>query len=154
MTRLRSQSARNAQDGATLMEFSIAATVFFLALFGVLEMGRLLWTHNALTEAVRKGARYAVLNKKNDPITNTQLQNVQNLVVYGTPSPAAGASPVIPGLTTAMVTATYSGDFGVKLGTATITITGYTFNFSVPLFGTSITLPTYKSTMTGESAGT
>ncbi len=145
MTRSYFKQSRNAEDGATLVEFSIAASVFFIALFGVLEVSRLLWTHNALTDAARSGSRYAVLHQQN-------ATAVQNVVVYGAASPAAGAQPIVPGLTTAMVTVTYN-NFGVNLGTATITISGYTFNFSVPLIGSTVNLPAYKSVMTGESAG-
>lgn len=137
-----------AENGATLIEFSIAATVFFIALFGVLEVSRLLWTHNALTEAVRSGSRYAVLHQQ----SQQSITDVTSLVVYGTVSPVQGAQSIVPGLTTNMVTVTYA-NFGVKLGTATVTITGYTFNFSVPLIGSTVSMPIYKSTMTGESAG-
>lgn len=149
MTRPRCNQLRKAEAGATLLEFSIAATVFFMALFGVLEVSRLFWVHNVLTEAVRNGSRYAVLHQK----TQQSITDVTALIVYGTVSPAQGAQAVVPGLTTNMVTVTYSNDFGVKLGTATVTITGYVFNFSVPLIGSTVSMPTYKSTMTGESAG-
>ena len=47
------------ERGASLLEFAIAATVFLTVIFGVLECGRFLWTHNALKDAARRGARYA-----------------------------------------------------------------------------------------------
>ncbi len=53
---------KNKERGASLVEFSIAATVFLTVMFGVIEFGRALWTHNALADAARKGARYAVVN--------------------------------------------------------------------------------------------
>lgn len=146
MPQRRFKTLHKTQRGATLMEFSIAATVFFMVLFGVLEVSRLLWIHNALTEVARSGARAAVINQ-------ADATRLKNIIVYGTASPAPGADPVVPGLTMDMVAVTYSSDFGVNLGTATVTISGYTFNFSVPLLGSSVSLPTYKSAMTGESAG-
>ena len=53
------------QRGAALVEFALVATVFLTVLFGIIEFGRLLWTHNALTDATRRGVRYATL-RKND----------------------------------------------------------------------------------------
>lgn len=133
------------ERGSTLVEFTITGTAFLLAFFGVLDFGRLLWTHNALAEAARQGARYAAVSTQN-------VNNVKNFVVYGTPSPGGGASPAVYGLTTSNVNVTYSG-FGVKQGIVSVEITGYVFNFNVPIFGGGVTMPSYKSTLTGESAG-
>lgn len=143
-------SGRN-ERGAALMEFGIAASIFFTALFGTLEFSRLLWTHNALADATRRGARWASINPQN-------VNNVKNMVVYDTTSPGGGAQPVVYGLTTSNVNVTYSTGnviekFGVKNGTATVQITGYSFNFSLLPFGGSITMPDYKAVATGESAG-
>lgn len=133
------------QRGAALVETAIAGSVFLTVVFALLEFSRLLWTHNALADAARQGARYAAISTQN-------TANVQNMAVYGVTNPGGGASPVVYGLTTGHVVVTYSG-FGVKQGSVTVKITGYQFNFIVPLLGTSLTMPDYKSTLTGESAG-
>ena len=54
------------QRGSTLVEFAIGATVFLMVMFAVLEFGRALWIHNALSDAARRAARYAV----NQPASN------------------------------------------------------------------------------------
>ena len=131
--------------GATIPELALAGTIFFTAAFGLIEFGRLLWTHNALVDATRVGARYAVMNA-----TNTTA--VKNMVVYGKASPITGDAPVVSGLTTSNVAVTYSG-FGVKSGTVEVKITGFQFNFVVPLVSSAFTLGEYKTTLTGESAG-
>lgn len=146
MLNIQIRAVHRSERGATLLEFSLAAMVFFLALFGVLEVGRLLWIHNTLTEAVRQGARYASLHAQNEA-------QVKAVVVYGVAVPAAGAQPVAAGLTTDLVQVAYSSPFGVKIGAVTVTISGYAFNFTVPLLGRVVNLPMYKSTMTAESAG-
>ena len=133
------------ERGSSLVEMAIGASVLMTVVFGVLEVGRLLWTHNALAEATRQGARYAAISTQN-------ANNVKNFLVYGTTSPGGGAKPVVYGLTTSNVNVTYSG-FGVKQGTVTVELTGYVFNFNVPIFGANLTMPAYKSTLTGESAG-
>ena len=136
---------RKDERGGTLVEFSIAATVFLLLLFGVVEFGRALWTHNALTDAARRGARYAVVHQAAD------IDSVKNVVVYE--DPAGGTTPVVEGLTTDNVQVTYSG-FTLDGGTVQVTITNYDFHFVVPIVSTTIRMPSYTTTLTGESAGT
>jgi Flp pilus assembly protein TadG len=145
-TRKSSKPGGGGERGAALVEFSIAALVFLTSVFAVLEFGRLLWTHNALTDAARRGARYAVSHARAD------AGNAQRMAVYGTTDPAA-ATPLVTGLTPDMVKVTHSGDFGVGEGTATVKIDSYNFNFVVPLVGTKIPMPDYNSTLTAESAG-
>src|SRR5262244_337578 len=109
---MRSKISRREERGLELLEFAIGATVFFIGLFAILEGCRLLWTHNALADAARRGARYAVTHYNN----STCRDYVKNVVVFG--DPAGGTQPVVNGLTTGVVDVTYTG-FGVKQGTAT-----------------------------------
>src|SRR2546425_8611369 len=110
---ISTKSLRNDQRGATLVEFAIAATVFLTVMFAVLEFGRALWVHNALTDAARRGARYAVIHAATD------ADSVKNVVVYGDPNPANGTQPVVNNLTTANVVVTYS-NFGLESGTVSV----------------------------------
>ena len=141
---LRIKSKRDTERGATLVEFSIGATVFIAALFGVLEFGRALWVHNALTDAARRGARYAAVHSEADS------DQVKNVVVYG--NSAGTGTPLINNLSTANVDVNYS-TFGVGEGTVSVSITNYQFQFVVPLIGTTINMPAYRTTLIGESAG-
>ena len=145
----KSRFCGKGQHGSALLEFSIAGTVLFIALFGALEVCRLLWTYNALADAVRSGARYASMHTT----TEAAQTAVKNVVVYGTANPGEGARPVATGLLTSNVTLTYSGDFGVKQGSVRVRLSNYSFSFIVPLFGASLTLPAYEVVITGESAG-
>ena len=140
----RKKSYRNNERGSTLVEFAIGVTVFLMALFAVLEFGRALWTHNALTDAARRGARYAALH------TAADVAKVQNIVVYGNEN-GTGA-PLVTNLTAAQVDVDYN-DFGLNDGTVTVSITEYEFEFVIPVLGTTITMPDYKTTLTAESAG-
>jgi Flp pilus assembly protein TadG len=132
------------ERGTTLVEFAIALMVFMTAMFAVIEFGRALWVHNALTDAARRGARYAVLNPASD------VAGVKNVVVYG--DPAGGTQTTVPNLTPDQVTVTYS-NFALNHGTATVSIEGYQFQFVVPIVGTAITMPKYTTTLPGESVG-
>jgi len=139
-------SFKQDERGSTLVEFAIAGTVFVMAVFGVLEFGRALWAHNALADAARRGARYAVLHPPSDNAS------VKNVVVYG--DPGGGGQPLLPDMTPdANVEVSYSADFSVNSGTATVTITNYQFKFVLPFLPKTITMPAYSTTLTGESAG-
>jgi Flp pilus assembly protein TadG len=136
---------KHKQRGATLVEFSIAATVFLTVMFAAIEFGRAVWTHNALADAARRGARYAVVHQQAD------VGSVRNVVVYGDPD--GGTKPLVDNLTTDNVQVSYTG-FGLDTGTVQVTITEYEFKFVIPIVGKTIQMPNYTTTLTGESAGT
>jgi Flp pilus assembly protein TadG len=137
------------ERGAALVEFAIVATIFLTVLFGVIEFGRMFWTHNALRDAARRGTRYATV-RKNDA---AGIAAVKNMVVYGDPNVSSG-TPVVSGLTTANVAVNYQNYNGLQLSSrATVTITGYQFQFSVPLIGGTLDMPIYSTSLPGESAG-
>lgn len=143
---------RTGERGTTMAEFAIIAVVFFMIIFGIIEFGRLFYTHNALTDAARRGARYAVLHKKSD------IDCVKKVVVFGetnvNPTTCVETGlPLINGLTTTNVIVTYAPDYGMNLGTATVEITNYTFNLSIPFARQTLRMPRYATTLTGESAG-
>src|SRR6201988_4051181 len=138
------KSFHKEQKGATLVEFAIGATVFLTAMFAVLEFGRALWVHNALADAARRGARYAAEHQVSD------ADKVKNVVVYG--DPAGGTTPVVDNLSISNVAVNYSS-FGLNGGTVSVSVTNYQFQFVVPLIGTTIQMPSYTTTLTGESAG-
>lgn len=140
----RTKTNKGRERGSTLVEFAICATVFLTVMFGVIEFGRGLWVHNALSDAARRGARYAVVHSTADAAA------VKNVVVYG--NAAGGTNPLVSNLTTANVNVSYSG-FGLSGGTATVSITSYEFEFIIPIVSTSIQMPSYSTTLTGESAG-
>ena len=156
---IRCQRTDASERGATLMEFAIGATVFFTAMFGVVEFGRVLWTHNALSDAARRGARYAINQPASSPAgksvtgTNTgpSLTAIRNVAVYG--NAAGTGQPLVNNLAPSNVNVTYS-NFGLGDGSVSVSITSYQFQFVVPIVGTSIQMPAYNTTLTGESVGT
>jgi Flp pilus assembly protein TadG len=140
---LRVKKNKNNERGSTLVEFSIGVLVFATAMFAVLEFGRVLWAHNALTDAARRGARYAVLHAATD------VDQVKNVVVFG--DAAGTGNPMLPNLAKENVDVEYTG-FGLNDGTVTVTI-DYEFQLLIPMLGTTITMPSYSTTLTGECAG-
>jgi Flp pilus assembly protein TadG len=152
---MRAYESRKNERGGSMAEFAIVAGVFFMIIFGIIEFSRLLFTHNALTDATRRGARYAVLNPESAPC-------VQNVVIYGEtnidPNTCAPTgAPLINGLAPGNVIVQYQGSapngYGVNIGTATVTIQSYQFTLSIPLFRQTLNMPAYRTTLTAESAG-
>ena len=140
-----------------MAEFAVVALIFLMIVFGIIEFGRLLYTHNALTDAARRGARYAILRPANHPC-------VVNAVIYGetninpnTCAPLEGRQPLVNRLGPTNVVVTYQGSdpfaYGMNLGTATVTIQNYDFFLSIPLLRRTLRLPAYRTTLTAESAG-
>ena len=141
---LRLRSSKERQRGATLVEFAIGATVFLTCMFAVLEFGRALWVHNALSDAARRGARYGTLHGIGD------AAKVKNVVVYGNPDGTGTA--LVNDLTVSNVDVQYS-TFGLNGGTVQVSINDYQFQFVVPIIGTTISMPKYTTTLTAECAG-
>jgi Flp pilus assembly protein TadG len=83
--RARHQSRRGARRrgrGQALVEFSIAAPIFFLVLFGIIDIGRYVYYVQVLNNAAREGARFAIVNGTN------------SLTPTGPPEDPAGAAVV------------------------------------------------------------
>jgi len=148
------------EKGNTIIEFAIVATVFFMMLVGIAAAGHLFYTHNALVEATRRGARYGVLQCKDGqsgcPNSSTTITRIKNVVVYGTDAPAAGATSLISGLQPSNVIVEYSPSpgFGLAAGTVSVSIgNNYSYPFVLPSVTTSIAMPPYRTTLSGECAG-
>ena len=160
---MEKRARKSAERGAAIAEFVLGAGVFFMIIFGIIEFGRLLYTHNALTDAARRGARYAVLNPLNAPC-------VKAVAVYGETNidPVTcvpTGPPLINGLTTANVNVSYVGadldndpttpdsPYNMNVGSVTVSIQNYVFNLSVPFVHLTMNMPAYRTTLNAESAG-
>jgi len=143
---VRFKESKRRERGAALVEFAVGALVFMTAVFAVIEFGRMLWTHNALTDAARRGARYAVNHTTDDSAA------AQRMTVYGATDDGV-RSPLVYGLKESNVQVTYAPGFNVGEGSATVKIVNYDFDFVVPLIGKKIRMPAYSTTLTAENAG-
>jgi Flp pilus assembly protein TadG len=146
----RGRVQRKGERGSALVEFAIGALVFMTATFGVLEFSRLLWTHNALSDAARRAARYAVNHASTDETA------VKNVAVYGNPEGTGNAQ--VTNLRPENIVVSYTnspvtGIFGYPDGAVTVEITNYEFRFVIPFVTRTLTMPEYSTTLTAESAG-
>jgi len=152
---------KKSEDGIATIEFAVVSGFFLMMIVAVVAGGHFFWTHNALVEATRRGARFAAnqCNPADTTCTNydTAIDRIKNMVIYN--SPTAGTETFVPNLQPSQVIVTYSpragmGDsetFGVGVGTVSVKIQGYTYDFI--LSPVTLTMPPYETTVRGESAG-
>ena len=101
---LNFHSGRKQQRGLAATEFAIALPLIVLLALAVTELGRGLYQYNTLTKAVRQGARHlsdVAIGPVGTIDIAPHIAATQNLVVYG--DTGGGATPMLPGLTTADV---------------------------------------------------
>lgn len=67
MTTGRARNVRlgRRRRGQAMVEFALVAPIFFLLIFGVIEGGRFILYYQALNNATRDGARYAIVHGSN-----------------------------------------------------------------------------------------
>ncbi|MNG09105.1 TadE-like protein [compost metagenome] len=141
--------------GVYVVEFAIIGLLLFIMLFGMLEMGRLLFTVNALTESVRRGARLA-------SVCYVMHSDVRRRPVFAEVSESL--SPLINNLDYDDVVVRYLDANGVVVALPTgagyslirfveVSITGFQMNLLIPVVGGPITLQTFRSVLPRESLG-
>jgi len=121
------------EGGATAVEFAISAPIFLAFLFGLFELGRVIFTQGVLMYAAQEGSRYAAVRGAS---TVAEIERAVTDSFVG----------ISPGPATLTVTPTVNAD-----GTRTIGVTvQYEFPWIVPLFGIeSITLQANSSSLSG-----
>jgi len=100
------------QRGLAMTEFVVAIPVLLLVFLATVELGRALFQYNALTKAVRDGARYAASARAsssgNFEITQAIRTATTNLTVFG--NEAGFGEPLLDGLTSSSVAVSLSGN--------------------------------------------
>ena len=143
----------HSERGTAIVEFAITAAFFLMMIMAIISAGHLFFTHNAMVESTRRGARYAATLAKpaSEACVNnsTTVTPVKNMVLYGTTT--AGTTPLVNNLQASNITVCYSNDYGVAQGTVSVKIENYSYTFAVA--ARVINMPAYQTTVTGESAG-
>jgi Flp pilus assembly protein TadG len=146
---------RHSESGTAIVEFALTASFFLMIIMAIISGGHLFFTHNAMVESTRRGARYAAMQCKPNLAgcvgSDTSLDRVKNMVLYGKDTPAPGSTPLVNNLTAANVQVDYSTNFGVAQGTVSVKIINYNYTFAVA--ARVINMPPYQTTVVGESAG-
>ena len=149
---MRANRPCGSRRGNAILEFALSSVILIYVFTGVFQFGYSMYLYNELEAGVRAGIRYASLagisNNADSTIPTAYSTAVQNMVVYGTPSPVQNQAPVIKGLTTGVVTVGVNFDSGhvptdvsVKISSYSVDAIFKTFTFAnkpvlkMPYFG-------------------
>jgi Flp pilus assembly protein TadG len=66
-------TGRRAERGQGLVEFAIVIPVIALFMFGLLDLGRAVFTYNTVAQAARQAARMAIVDQTVDNIKSTAI---------------------------------------------------------------------------------
>ena len=146
----------NRQKGMTTVEFAIIGMLFFIILFGIIEVGRALFVWNGLADITRRAARIgAVCPPNHATVIPTAIYNAAG---------NGGSSGIISGLASSHVKVLYldstmtdlpnpeTTDFSsVKYVQASID--GYKHQMLIPTFNITLTPPDFATTVPAESLG-
>ena len=133
-----------APRGAAIVEFALVVVVLVILVFGLLDLGRALWTWNSAVDAVRRGARTAAIVNIGD--TGAVVAEMQN---------------AFPSIDAASVTIEYSPD-GHFPGAACVrgtcryvrvAIPGYAFQPVMFFLPDTIAMPGFSATYPVEALG-
>jgi Flp pilus assembly protein TadG len=80
--------ARRRSRGQALAEVALVAPLFFLMVFGVIDLGRVVWANDVAANAAREGARYASVHAGNADLTELASKqdirdHAKNFVIAG-----------------------------------------------------------------------
>ncbi|MEO7651077.1 MAG: TadE/TadG family type IV pilus assembly protein [Bryobacteraceae bacterium] len=86
--------------GQTLLEGVLVLLTLLLVIIGTIDLGRVFFLHQVMTDRAREGARWATVN----PFDPGHTEPIRNVVVYDSAVPAG--KPALFGLRPEMVTIT------------------------------------------------
>ena len=125
---MRAPKRRSAKLGNAILEFAIGFGLLLSVFSGVVQFGYAFYVYNTLETAVRNASRYGAVTQYNGPTGSGPggfVERVQKMVLYGTPTPPSGATPVAPGLTSADIRVTVRQDAKGIPNRVTVGVDGY-----------------------------
>ncbi len=87
-----SRSGLNSQGGIALVEFGLLIEVFFLMVFGIIEIARIMYMYNTMQEVTRRAASAAAISNFADSGQTALIR--QNAVFRNSPGELMFGSPV------------------------------------------------------------
>lgn len=144
------------QRGVYSVEFAIVGAVFFLFLFTVLEIGRLFFTWNVLTEVSRRGARLAtvcnLLSDTSDPTSIDMPAGMANLATFS-------GYNLLPDLTTNNLQVSYLTESGTiapshtQIDFVRADVINYQHELLIPFVSITLNSPSFTTVLPRESLG-
>jgi Flp pilus assembly protein TadG len=159
---MKQANYRGSEGGSTLLEFVFVATTFFMMLLAITSGANLYFVHNALVEATRRSARFAAMQAATNPAgtpyttngacdsTSPSVSAIQNFAAYGN---ALGTGTRLVNSLGPNNFCVHYESFAVGSGSVSVSVIGYNYYVVIPFVTKTLTMPSYKTTFRGESAG-
>jgi len=132
------------QRGTTSVEFAMIAGMLCMLLVGICEFGRVLYYWNTASEAVRLGARTAVVCDANASAIKTRIRGL--LPLLGSSNVAVAYTP--SGCDSDAATARNTCTF------VTVSVTNVSVRTMIPFLPVTLTMPPLTTTLPRESLAT
>jgi len=147
--------ARCRQHGVTTVEFAIIGAIVMIVLFGVIEVGRAVFSLHTLGETTRRAARIATVCPVNDPA-------IRDVAFFNAPGDGSG-NGILSDLAPENIVIEYldrSGDVIVdpvanftQIYFIRTRIEGYQHRMLIPFLDFIFTTPDFSTTLRRESLG-
>lgn len=133
-------NTHNKQAGAVIVEFALLLTPLLILAFGITEFGRAMYQYNAIAKSVRDSARHLSQYAPGDA---DRKNEARALVVCGKLVCGANDKPLVPGMTTSLVSISdrlSDPDYNLQsTGRGTVNlvrveVNGFTFQSMAPAF--------------------
>ena len=121
---------KSKQRGSLMVESALVMLVFMTLLISLFDFSQVLYVHQGITERVRTGLRYGIVN-------TYDATAIKNYVIYGDPAAPSGSSAWF-NLTSDMV-AVERDDAGTSDDRIKITVSNYPYIFLSPFIAGSRT---------------
>ena len=138
-----SSQRRKVQRGSTIVESALVLPAFLFMVIGTLDIGRLMFMHQTLSERARHTVRWAASRAYNET-------NIRNMILYNTASPADDATPLF-GLGTSNVQVTRTAGVNQAPDRLRIRITGWSYHILTPYIARNVVAPDIVTAMTMEN---
>jgi Flp pilus assembly protein TadG len=136
-------SRRNRRRGSTIVESALVLPAFLFMVIGTLDIGRLMFMHQTLSERARHTVRWAASRAYNQA-------NIRNMILYNTSSPADDATALF-GLSASNVVVSRTAGVNETPDRLTIRITGWSYHILSPYIAGSVVAPDIVTAMTMEN---
>ena len=149
---------KSGQKGMVMVEFSIIGLLFFVLMFSVFEISRLLFVWNAVADAARLGARAAsVCIINSEDIANITRSNPDNTGNAFLPNDIGADNIQVRyldenGGPVANPNPNDMANF-MQIRYVEVSVINYTHNLLIPVLGGPITLPPFTTTRPREALG-
>ncbi|HEY3536028.1 MAG TPA: TadE/TadG family type IV pilus assembly protein [Trinickia sp.] len=137
-------ASRRRQRGAAIVEFGIVAAVFCTLLIGIFEFARVLYYWNTASEAVRLGARTAVVCDADATVVKQRIKKLLPLLAAANVDLAYTPSGCDSDADTARNSCTF----------VTVSVTNVSVQTMIPFIPLTLTMPPLTTTLPRESLAT